>query len=89
MQQGATERCQIGRGAGALLRRPGESAMSKLKVYKYKILDPITGYDKIADRMGIKEYIQLVNGTAIEETELEVDSSKVDPAGKTELGFNG
>ncbi len=63
--------------------------MSKLKVYKYKILDPVCGYDKIANRMGTKEYIQFVKGTVIEETELDVDFSKVDSLGKTELGFEG
>ena len=63
--------------------------MSKLKVYKYRVFDPGTAYDKIANRMGTKEYIQLVNGTVIEETELVIDSSKADSLGKTELGFKG
>jgi hypothetical protein len=59
----------------------------KVTVYRYRVLDPETGYDKIARRMGTKKYISSVNGTVIERSDIEVEPSKVDTSGKTELNF--
>jgi hypothetical protein len=39
--------------------------------------------------MGTKEYIERMNGWIVEGSEIEVDASKVDAEGKTEIGFSG
>jgi hypothetical protein len=69
----------------------GIDIMSKVKIYKYKMLyNPGTDYEKIAKRMGTRSYIETLKGCSIiEKSELEVDSSKVDTEGKTEIGFMG
>jgi hypothetical protein len=64
--------------------------MSKVKVYRYKRpYDGRADSEPIADRMATRDFIQRANCTIIEETELEVDCSKVDSFGKTDIGFAG
>jgi hypothetical protein len=62
--------------------------MSTVKVYNYKrrydIEDDALSYSR---RMATREYIGLIGGTVIEETEMDVDSSKVDEDGKTAIDF--
>jgi hypothetical protein len=66
------------------------AAMGTVKVYNYKrrydIEDDALAYSR---RMAIREYIELIGGTIIEETELEIDCSKVDEDGKTAIDFFG
>jgi hypothetical protein len=62
--------------------------MGTLKVYNFKrrfdIEDDELAYSR---RMATREYIGLIGGTVIEETEVDVDSSKVDEDGKTAIDF--
>ena len=64
--------------------------MGTVKVYNYKrrfdIEDDALAYSR---RMATREYIGLIGGTIIEETELDVDSSEVDEDGKTAIDFVG
>ena len=64
--------------------------MGTVKVYNYKrrydIEDDALAYSR---RMATREYIGLIGGTVIEETEMDVDSSKVDEDGKTAIDFFG
>jgi hypothetical protein len=65
------------------------AAMGTVKVYNYKrryIEDEQVAYSR---RMAVRKYIKRIGGTVIEETELEIDSSKVDEDGKTEIDFFG
>jgi hypothetical protein len=65
------------------------AAMGTVKVYNYKrryIEDEQVAYSR---RMAVRKYIKRIGGTVIEETELEIDSSKVDEEGKTEIDFFG
>ena len=64
--------------------------MGTVKIYKYKTTynGQVDG-EPIAKRMGTRSFIEEIKCTLIEETELEVDSSKVDASGKTEIGFVG
>jgi hypothetical protein len=66
------------------------AAMGTVKVYNYKrrydIEDDALAYSR---RMAVRKYIKRIGGTVIEETELEVDSSKVDEDGKTKIDFFG
>lgn len=64
--------------------------MGTVKVYNYKRpYDPRIDELGFSRRMATREYIELVGGTIIQETELEVDRSKVDSEGKTHLDFTG
>jgi hypothetical protein len=64
--------------------------MPTVKVYKYKRPYDATKDDEVVSRrMGTASFIESVGGTIIEGTEMEVDASQVDSAGKTEIGFNG
>jgi hypothetical protein len=64
--------------------------MGTVKVYnytrRYDIEDDALAYSR---RMATREYIELIGGTVIEETELEIDGSKVDEDGKTAIDFFG
>jgi hypothetical protein len=65
------------------------AAMGTVKVYNYKrryIEDDQIAYSR---RMAVRKYIKRIGGTVIEDTELEVDSSKVDEDGKTKMDFFG
>jgi hypothetical protein len=59
--------------------------MATVKVYQYNYTDAKLGQPARAKRMGTKEYIERVNGWIVEGSEIEVDASKVDADGKTEL----
>jgi hypothetical protein len=60
--------------------------MTKVKVYRYRRpYVASTDRDGIARRMGTRKYIEMVGGTVIEESEIEIDSSQVDADGKTNL----
>jgi hypothetical protein len=61
--------------------------MSKVKIYKYTTYHSKRGEQVVSKRMGTRAFIEMVNGTVIEGTEMEVDSSKVSHEGMTELGF--
>jgi hypothetical protein len=63
--------------------------MAKVKVYKFQTYVGNKDESPISQRMGTKEFIEKIGGAAIEGSELEVDSSKVDAEGKTETGFKG
>ncbi|MDB5319514.1 MAG: hypothetical protein JWN40_1145 [Phycisphaerales bacterium] len=62
--------------------------MGTVKVYnnkrRYDIDDDALAYSR---RMATREYIKLIGGIVIEETEMDVDSSKVDEDGKTAIDF--
>jgi hypothetical protein len=63
--------------------------MGTVKVYNYKrgyIEDDQLAYSR---RMAVRKYINRIGGTVIEETEMEVDSSKVDEDGRTAIDFFG
>ena len=59
--------------------------MATVRIYKYDYTDSKLGQSARAKRMGTKEYIERVNGWIVEGSEIEVDASKVDAEGKTEL----
>jgi hypothetical protein len=62
--------------------------MGTVKVYQYRRpYDMMTDEDGISRRMGTRAYIELVKGTIIEGTELEVDETDVTGDGMTEIGF--
>jgi hypothetical protein len=61
--------------------------MSKVKIYRYQYTDPKLGQPSTAKRMGTEEYINQVGGWAVEGSGIEVDASKVDVDGKTEIGL--
>jgi hypothetical protein len=62
--------------------------MATVKVYRYKTMYNSKSDDEpISKRMGTRKFIEGVKGTVLEETELEVEASKVDGQGKTEVGF--
>jgi hypothetical protein len=64
--------------------------MGTVKVYRFRTpYNSETDSEPVLKRMGTRKFIEEIHGTVIEETELEVDSSKVDDAGKTEIGFKG
>jgi hypothetical protein len=63
--------------------------MGKLMVYRYAYTHPRLGQKTEANRMGTKEYVELVGGWIIEGSGIEIDASKVDDQGKTEIGFRG
>lgn len=68
----------------------GATTMGTVKVYRFKrIYDPNKDDEPVPNYMGTRKFIEDVKGTIMEETELEVDSSKVDASGKTEIGFKG
>jgi hypothetical protein len=59
-----------------------------VKVYRYKVTDPRTGYDRIADRMGMIDFIEnLAQGWPIYSSQAFVPASQVDESGKTAIGF--
>ena len=65
------------------------AAMGTVKVYNYKrrhVEDDQVAYSR---RMAVRTYIKRIGGTVIEETEMEVDGSKVDEDGKTAIDFFG
>ncbi len=60
--------------------------MGKVKVYGYRRpYDARVDNEPIASCMATREFIERSHCTIIEGTELEVDSSKVNLAGKTEI----
>jgi hypothetical protein len=62
--------------------------MSTVRVYNfYWPYDSSIDYKKLATYMGTREYIKSVKADIIEESELELDRSKVDEVGKTAVGF--
>lgn len=62
--------------------------MPTVKVYQYEYTDAANGNPARAKRMGTKEYIEkYAHGWIVEGAETEVDASKVDAQGKTEIGF--
>ncbi|MEW6438805.1 MAG: hypothetical protein AB1508_16730 [Pseudomonadota bacterium] len=62
--------------------------MTKVKIYKYRRPYVVaTDHDGIARRMGTRKYIEMVGGTVIEESEIEVESSALDADEKTTLDF--
>ncbi len=63
--------------------------MGTVKVYQYEYTDTNLAQPARAKRMGTKEYIEKVQGWIVEGSEKEVDASKVDTEGKTEIGFTG
>jgi hypothetical protein len=63
--------------------------MTTVKIYKYDYTDTKLGQPARATRMGTKEYIESVHGWIVEGSDMEVDVSKVDSDGKTEIGFSG
>jgi hypothetical protein len=63
--------------------------MATVKIYQYDYTDTKRGQPARAKRMGTKEYIERLNGWIVEGSEIEVDASKVDAEGKTEMGFSG
>jgi hypothetical protein len=66
------------------------ATMATVKVYRFKrMYDPNKDDEPVPNYMGTRKFIEDVKGTILEETELEVDSSKVDAMGKTEIGFKG
>jgi hypothetical protein len=62
--------------------------MSKVTVYRYQYTDTRRGEPAQARRMGTKAYIERVNGWFVEGSGIDVDASKVDAVGKTEIGFS-
>ena len=62
--------------------------MSKVRVYRYEYTHPTQGQPAKAQRMGTKEYVERVGGWTVGDG-IEVDASKVDAEGKTEIGFTG
>jgi hypothetical protein len=63
--------------------------MATVKVYKYGTTDAKLGQPVQAKRMGTVRYIASVHGWKVRGSETEVDASKVDADGKTEIGFRG
>jgi hypothetical protein len=63
--------------------------MKKVTIYQYEYTDAKLGHPARAKRMGTKEYIESVGGWIVNGSEIEVDASKVDADGKTEIGFTG
>jgi hypothetical protein len=62
--------------------------MSTVKIYRYRRpYDIIKDDSSVSQRMGTREFIERVQGTVIEGTELDVDSSNIDSEGKTEIDF--
>ena len=59
----------------------------KVKVYKFQQHDGTKDENIVSRRMSTKAFIEKIGAAAIEESELEVDSSNVDAEGKTEIGF--
>jgi hypothetical protein len=60
--------------------------MSRIKIYRYKILDAAKGAEVLSKRMATRDHIAMISGTPIESTELEVDSADA-PNGMTEIRF--
>jgi hypothetical protein len=63
--------------------------MATLKIYKYEYTHPTLGKPVLANRMGTREYIEKIGGWVVVGSGIEVDASKVDAGGKTEIGFDG
>jgi hypothetical protein len=63
--------------------------MATVKIYKYDYTDTRLAQPARAKRMGTKDYIESVHGWIVEGSEIEVDASKVDADGKTEVGVCG
>ena len=64
--------------------------MATVKVYRFKrMYDPNKDDERVPDYMATRKFIKDVKGEVIEESGIEVDSSKVDASGKTEIGFKG
>lgn len=63
--------------------------MPIVKIFKYEYTHPTLGQPVWRTAWGTREYIEKIGGWVIEGSEIEVDASKVDAGGKTEIGFNG
>jgi hypothetical protein len=63
--------------------------MATVKVYKYETTDAKLGQPVQSKRMGTVRYIASVHGWKVQGSEMEVDVSKVDADGKTEVDFSG
>jgi hypothetical protein len=61
--------------------------MATVTVFHYEYTDTNKGNPARGKRMGTKEYIESINGWIVG-SGFDVDDSKVDAAGKTEIGFN-
>jgi hypothetical protein len=61
--------------------------MATVKIYQYEYTDAKLGQPARAKRMGTKAYIEKIGGWIVPGSEIEVDASKVDAEGKTEIGF--
>jgi hypothetical protein len=59
--------------------------MATIKVSQYDYTHAKLGQPARAKRMGTREYIESVRGWPIEGTEIEIDASMVDAAGKTKV----
>jgi hypothetical protein len=63
--------------------------MATVKIYQYDYTDTKLGQRARAKRMGTEKYIATTGGWKVEGSGIEVDASKVDPEGKTDVGFSG
>jgi hypothetical protein len=61
--------------------------LAAVKIYQYEYTNANLGGPARAKRMGTREYIERVNGWIVEGSEIQVDASKVDAEGKTEMEF--
>jgi hypothetical protein len=61
--------------------------MATVTVFHFEYTDANKGNPARAKRMGTKEYIESVNGWIVG-SGFDVDASKVDATGKTEIGFD-
>jgi hypothetical protein len=61
--------------------------MGTVTVYEYEYTDTNLGQPAKAKRLATREYIESVHGWIVEGSAVEVDASKVDSTGKTEVGF--
>ena len=52
--------------------------METVRIYQYEYTDAKLGQPARAQRMGTKEYIELVGGWIVEGSGIEVEASKVD-----------
>jgi len=61
--------------------------MSKIKIYRFKNYDIYRGQYVVSPRMATAEAIRRFGATMISETETEIDESRVDGDGMTEIDF--
>jgi len=61
--------------------------MSKIKIYRFKNYDIYRGQYVVSPRMATGRSNKAVRATMISETETEIDESRVDGDGMTEIDF--